>query len=256
MNRWNYVFRTCPDINTLLPLDDAIRTILLPSITGQDAPNNVHRALFKLPCRLGGLNIPDPVFVSTVQYSNSLLVSSPLISLLLDQSDIISYEHYTLQQEAKQTIRSNKAQSLSEKATTVRESLSPPLQKLFVIANERGSSTWLSVLPLKTHGYHLHKGAFWDGLCLRYGWDPPHLPDTCVCGSSFSVDHAFNCPRGGFPSLRHNELRPDITASLMKEVCHNVTIEPILQPLSGEILHPRSAIVDDNARSDVRAEGF
>ena len=42
----------------------------------------------------------------------------------------------------------------------------------------------------------------------------------------------------------------------MKEVCHNVTIEPILQPLSGEILHPRSAIVDDNARSDVRAEGF
>ena len=42
----------------------------------------------------------------------------------------------------------------------------------------------------------------------------------------------------------------------MKEVCHIVTIEPILQPLSGEILHPRSAIADDNARSDVRAEGF
>ena len=179
-------------------------------------------------------------------------MSSPLISLLLDQSDIIPYEHYTLQQEAKHTIRSNKAQSLSEKATTVRESPSPPLQKLFDIANERGSSTWLSVLLLKTHGYHLHKGAFWDGLCLRYGWDPPHLPDTCVCGFSFSVDHA---PRGGFPSLCHNELR-DITASLMKEVCHNVTIKPILQPLSGEILHPRSAIVDDNARSDVRAERF
>ena len=52
-----------------------------------------------------------------------------------------------------------------------------------------------------------------------------------------------------------NELK-DITASSMKEVCHNVTIEPILQPLYGEILHPHSAIVDDNARSDVRAEGF
>ena len=85
---------------------------------------------------------------------------------------------------------------------------------------------------------------------MRYGWDPPHLPDTCVCGSSFSVDHAFNCPHGGFPSLRHNKLR-DITASLMKKVCYNVTIEPILQTLSGG-----SAIVDDNARSDVRAEGF
>ena len=35
-----------------------------------------------------------------------------------------------------------------------------------------------------------------------------------------------------------------------------ITIEPILQPLSGEILHPRSAIVDDNACSDVKAEGL
>ena len=256
MNRWNYVFRTCPDISTFLrPLEDAIRTVLLPSITGQEAPNSVFRELFALPCRLGGLNIPDPSLVSSVQYSNSLLVSSPLISLLLDQSDIIPPELDTLQLEAKQTIRSNKAQFFIEKATSVRESLSSPLQKLFDIANERGSSTWLSVLPLKFHGYHLHKGAFRDGLCLRYGWEPPHLPDICTCGAPFSVDHALNCPCGGFPSLRHNELR-DITASLMKEVCHNVTIEPILQPLSGETLHPRSAILDDNARSDVRAEGF
>ena len=29
-----------------------------------------------------------------------------------------------------------------------------------------------------------------------------------------------------------------------------------VQPLSGEILNPRSAILDNNARSDVRAEGF
>ena len=42
----------------------------------------------------------------------------------------------------------------------------------------------------------------------------------------------------------------------MKEVCRNVTIESILQPLSGETLHPRSAIVDDNARSDARAGRF
>ena len=92
---------------------------------------------------------------------------------------------------------------------------------------------------------------------MKVDLDPRRQPvsETCVCGLPFSVDHAFNCPRGGFPSICHNELR-DITASLMKEVCHNVTIEPILQPLSGETLHPRSAIVDDNACSDVRAEGF
>ena len=84
---------------------------------------------------------------------------------------------------------------------------------------------------------------------------PTHQTAADRSGCPFSVDHALNCPRGGFPSLRHNELR-DITASLMKEVCHNVTTEPVLQPLSGETLNPRSAIVEDNARSDVRAEGF
>ena len=68
-----------------------------------------------------------------------------------------------------------------------------------------------------------------DGLCLRYSWDPPHLPDTCKCGAPFSIDHALNCSGGGFPSLRLNDLR-DITASHMPEVCHHVTIEPTLQP--------------------------
>ena len=133
MNRWTYVFRTCPDINKhLLPLEDAIRTVLLPSITGQDAPNSTLRELFTLPCRLGGLNIPNPVSVSTVQYSNSLLVCSPLISLLLDQTDSIPPELYTLQSEAKKSIRSNKVHYLSEKAASVRVSLSPPSKSYLI----------------------------------------------------------------------------------------------------------------------------
>ena len=102
----------------------------------------------------------------------------------------------------------------------------------------------------------MHKGqAFRDSLCLRYGWDPPLLPATCVCGVTFTIDHALNCSCGGLPSQRHNYLR-DITASLLKEASHNVTTEPNLQPLSGENLHPRSAITEDNARSDIRTDGF
>ena len=38
-----------------------------------------------------------------------------------------------------------------------------------------------------------------------------NLPSRCVCGKSFSVDHALNCPTGGFPTIRHNQLR-DFTA--------------------------------------------
>ena len=60
---------------------------------------------------------------------------------------------------------------------------------------------------------------------------------------------------GGFPTMRHNEIR-DMTASLLTEVCHNVATEPPLQPLSGETLSARSANSNDNARLDIRARGF
>ena len=62
------------------------------------------------------------------------------------------------------------------------------------------------------------------------------------------------CPTGGFPTIRHNELR-DVTASLLTEVCHNVATEPRLQP-RGETLTRRTAISTDDARLDIRARGF
>ena len=63
------------------------------------------------------------------------------------------------------------------------------------------------------------------------------------------------CHMGGFPTIRHNELR-DITATLLTEVCHNVTTEPTLQPLSGENFDARSTNTSDGARVDIRARGF
>ena len=84
---------------------------------------------------------------------------------------------------------------------------------------------------------------------------PSRLPSHCVCGKDFSLSHALSCPHGAFPIILHNEIR-NLTASLMSEVCHNVQIEPQLHPLSGETLHYRSAIQDDDARVDIRASGF
>ena len=42
----------------------------------------------------------------------------------------------------------------------------------------------------------------------------------------------------------------------MSEVCHDVQVEPHLQPLSGELLHHKSAIQEDDARVDIRAAVF
>ena len=96
---------------------------------------------------------------------------------------------------------------------------------------------------------------FRDALSLRYDWPLSNQPSHCACGHSFSIDHSLSCPTGGYPSIGHNEVR-DITASLLSEVCHGVSIEPHLQPLSGETMAHNSANVDNNSRLDVSAYGF
>ena len=68
---------------------------------------------------------------------------------------------------------------------------------------------------------------------MRYGWVLDRLPAICVCGSRFDVPHALSCKRGGFVTLRHNELR-NITADLLREVCVDVKIEPMLAEMEGE----------------------
>ena len=77
----------------------------------------------------------------------------------------------------------------------------------------------------------------------------------CACSEPFTVKHALSCPKGAFPIHRHNEIR-DTTCSLLSEVCHDVTVEPTLQPLKGHTLRYASAITDDGARADIQAKGF
>ena len=62
------------------------------------------------------------------------------------------------------------------------------------------------------------------------------------------------CPKGGFPTLCHNEVR-DITEDLLTETCNDVASEPQLQPLHGETFKHKTAIIDDHACLDISARG-
>ena len=118
---------------------------------------------------------------------------------------------------------------------------------------EKGASSWLTVLPLEEHHFSLHKQAFRDALALRYGWQPSQLPAYCSCDQPFSVQHALSCPKGGYPSIRHNELW-DFTASLLSETCHGVAVEPSLQPITSERFVHATANTQDGARLDIRLQ--
>ena len=65
----------------------------------------------------------------------------------------------------------------------------------------------------------------------------------------------MSCPTGGFPSIRHNEVR-DILGTLVSEVSSATEIEPVLRTLTGETFQLRTTTTDDDARLDIYARGF
>jgi len=81
------------------------------------------------------------------------------------------------------------------------------------------------------------------------------MPSKCACGKKYDVSHALSCHLGGFTSIRHNELR-NLTAGLLQQTCHDVRIEPPLEPLSGETFQHKTTNTSQEARLDVSARGL
>ena len=218
LNKWTYLSRVLPNIgHLLLPLDDALRTKLLPTVTGRPAHNDLECDLFALPARQGGLGIRVPSKAAERELLASQNVTLTLRDHILAQDNEYSYSIVNDQMQAKSEIRQENRQRDQDEAERIYTLLPDRLQKAVTLAREKGASTWLTALPLTEHGFTLHKSAFHDALALRYGLTPAHLPSKCACGNNFSVEHALSCAKGGFPTIRHNEIR-DITASLLTEV--------------------------------------
>ena len=192
--------------------------------------------------------------VAQEQHASSQLISAPLVERVLHQDHQLA-NCQSAQQDIKAKVRSDKRVKQKEDARNLQRQLPVSLQRSMELSQEKGASTWLTALPIDDHGFALHKSAFRDALSLRYDWPFQNSPSHCSCSHPFSVEHALSCKTGGFPAVRHNEVR-DVTASLLTEVCHGVSTEPHLQSLSGESMSHRSAITEVGARLDVAMYGF
>ena len=100
--------------------------------------------------------------------------------------------------DAKRHSQNVKRQHQKKEAEELVNKLPPNLQRAMEVSSEKGASTWLTTLPIADHGFTLHKGAFRDALCLRYGWHPQRLPSRCICDQKFTVEHDLSCHRGGY----------------------------------------------------------
>ncbi len=254
-SKWSYLSRACPGMEQYLDgIEQVTRLELIPALCGHSV-NDIERELLGLPARFGGLGIPDATENAPAAFKIATNATAPLVRRILDHDSISASDAFAAQSVAISEGRRVHVQELRTHADSIKAKLPAKAERAMEAAQERGASTWLTALPLAAHGFSLSKGEFRDALCLRYGWEPPRLPSTCSCGQNFTVQHALSCTRGGYVAIRHNELR-DLFGELLRETCHNIDMEPPLQPLSGETFRCKTANIADGARVDIKAGGF
>ena len=157
--------------------------------------------------------------------------------------------------EIKVTLRRQKDEDYKQQFQEIYADASPKLKRCLDIAKEKGSSSWLTVLPLKSLGYCLNKEEFYNSVHVRYNWRIARLPNNCVCGDKNDIDHALTCKRGGYSILRHNALCKT-EALIMKEAgCTDVKLEPHLLPVD-PLLYQKTTNTQDEARLDISARGI
>ena len=205
-----------------------MHTLVIPAPTGRSLCSTIERELLALLVRLGGLWLRDPSTIHNALGLFPIVRAHHSITCYTDHLSIRKRSSWSWQRSYSKNEVSGSSQAgwtswISEHQAAIW------IEAMCAAFQRERTSSWLSVLPLEEHGFYLQKGEFRDALCLRYVLKLNYTPQTCSCGTQFIVNHAMICHIGGFPTIRHNEIR-DITASLLTEVCH-VATEPQLSAL-------------------------
>ena len=78
---------------------------------------------------------------------------------------------------------------------------------------------------------------------------------TFNCESKMDIQHAMSCKKGGFITIRNNDIR-DLTANLLTEVSEDVDVEPQILPITDEKFINQTANTSEEARVDMKSRGL
>ena len=84
-----------------------------------------------------------------------------------------------------QAAKSKKAKECTHIVDNLKQIVPRKTQRALDLAQEKGSSLWLTVLPLQELGFNLNEREFRDAIKLRYDWPFDDIPSACVCGETF-----------------------------------------------------------------------
>ena len=116
--------------------------------------NQDHRIL-ELPVRLGGLGTVNPSTEakSTNQYSKRII--RPLTEHITEQKHELPNEAETLK--IKKQVEKDKHQKVEQQTKDVLQEASEEMQRTVKLSQGKGSSSWLSIIPLKEMGFILNE---------------------------------------------------------------------------------------------------
>ena len=257
--RWLYIMRTMKDIEHLLqPLENTIKNSFLQTIV-KHTYSQLDRLIYTMPAKFGGLGIFDPTQACRTEYHCSLRATAPLVKAIQQQKLFLTpEENFAISRDTAVVKAGITAQKLGEHKITLKrviEQLTPSQAQHMELLCKKGTSSWLTTLPLEEFGFVLNKQEFADAICLRYNYIIQGMPRRCACGEANSINHALCCKKGGYVSMRHNQLR-DLIAHLLSSVgCRDVQTEPSLIPIDNEVFDRRSVNTAVEARLDVSARG-
>ena len=133
-----------------------INEVLIPAVTDHTV-TKVERNLLGLPVHMGGLGV-----TSSSEYEASIKVTNPLMRRIVEQ------EHQPPDASEIRTLqlstRKQKDDYLSERLEQVKNPLPTKDKQAVELSTEKGSSSWLTVIPLKELGYNLNKKEFGDAI--------------------------------------------------------------------------------------------
>lgn len=122
----------------------------------------------------------NPSQVAVLEYAASTNISGPLAQQI--ESQVHEPPDENKMHAVQREMRQMKNRYLKEKRDEVKGSISGKTVRAVDLATQSaGTSSWLTVLPIRGMNFDLNKSKFRDAVKLRYHWKVPAGYVLCLC---------------------------------------------------------------------------
>ena len=164
---WTYLQRIQPGIEEhFRPIEDALANNFIPALFGDTESTNAQalRDLIALPCRFGGLGIPDPCTTAERQLANSMELTQPLTDSLLARTDLPIANYLDHARDVTTAAKKRRKEELTAELEAYVHGKGRYQQRRIKRSQDCGS--WLTTMPSRLNGTELSPTEFRDGLHL------------------------------------------------------------------------------------------